>query len=140
MKVFVLFAIVAALIWAYVGDKLDFLRSSDLVKIGVYEIDGGFTVYEEPKSIQRTGDKVQMRRITDYVIPQSISGITFLSLVSLKEFDCGARMSRSIGLTSYSANMAKGEVRHTDSTMDEWKPVKTGGGSEKALQIACNSK
>lgn len=95
------------------------------------------TVYVDPDTIRREGNLVKMPSLIDYKTPQTIASDSLLSIQRQSEYDCTEERTRMLASTWFSGNMKSGQVVHSDSDEDEWKPVAPGSIAQAMLDIAC---
>lgn len=106
----------------------------------------GMTLYVDPDTIRRKGDRVTMWSLYDYKTVQTMEGDSFLSRKVEGEYDCTEEIRRMIGVTVFSGNMGSGKVVYMmnssiDSTSKRWAPVRsTGVAARSQWEIACNKK
>ncbi len=75
----------------------------------------GVTVYVDPSTIHRKGDRVTMWELIDYTTIQTVTGTSFLSAKVQRKYDCPGDRHRTLALTKLSGNMATGRVIFTAS-------------------------
>ena len=97
----------------------------------------GLMVYVDPNTIRREGNLVKMSSLIDYKTIQSIEGNAVLSIERQNEYDCNEERTRMLASTWFSDNMKRGQVVHSDSDEDEWKPAAPGSIAQAMLNVAC---
>ena len=97
----------------------------------------GLTVYVDPDTIRREGNLVKMSSLIDYKTRQIIEGGSLLSIQRQNEYDCTEERTRMLASTWFSGNMKSGQVIHSDSDEDEWKPIASGSTAQGLLKVAC---
>jgi hypothetical protein len=100
----------------------------------------GRTVYVDPDTIRSKGDLVKMLSLIDYKTIQIIAGDSLLSIQRQNEYDCAEERTRMLAFTWFSGNMGSGQVVHSDSDEDKWKPVAPDSVAESLWKIACDKK
>ena len=65
----------------------------------------GVTIYVDPGTIHRKGDRVTMWELIDYATIQTVTGASFLSARLQREYDCAGDRHRTLALTKLSGNM-----------------------------------
>jgi len=100
----------------------------------------GLTVYADPDTIHRKGNLVTMWGLIDYKTIQIIAGDSLLSIQRQNEYDCAEARTRMLAFTWFSGNMGGGQVVHSDSDEDKWKPVAPDSVAEALWKIACDKK
>lgn len=98
----------------------------------------GATMYVDPDTIHRKGDRVRMWELIDYRRVQAVAGTAFLSARLQREYDCAGDLHRTLALTKLSGNMGTGEVILTTSEDQKWEPVDPGSIAKRLWRFACN--
>jgi surface-adhesin protein E len=99
--------------------------------------EAGLTVYVDPDTIRRKENLVTMLSLIDYRTIQIIAGDSLLSIQRQNEYDCAEARTRMLAFTWFSGNMGGGQVVHSDSDEDKWKPVAPDSVAEALWKIAC---
>jgi hypothetical protein len=102
--------------------------------------EAGRTVYVDPDTIRSKGNLVKMLSLIDYKTIQIIAGDSLLSIQRQNEYDCAEERTRMLAFTWFSGNMGSGQVVHSDSDEDKWKPVAPDTVAEALWKIACDKK
>jgi hypothetical protein len=102
--------------------------------------EAGLTVYVDPDTIGRKENLVTMLSLIDYRTIQIIAGDSLLSIQRQNEYDCAESRTRMLAFTWFSGNMGSGQVVHSDSDEDKWKPVAPDSVAEALWKIACARK
>jgi hypothetical protein len=100
----------------------------------------GVTVYVDPDTIHRKGDRVTMWELIDYETIQTVTGTSFLSARLQREYDCAGDLHRTLALTKLSGNMGTGKVIHITSDKQKWEPVDPGSIAKRLWKFACDKK
>ena len=109
--------------------------------VAVYVIDqSGVTIYVDSDTIRRKGDRVTMWELIDFKTPQSLAGISFLSLKKQSQYDCVEEQARRLTVTDFSGNMGNGEVVYIDSSEQKWSPVAPESAGQELWKLACGKK
>jgi hypothetical protein len=96
------------------------------------------TVYAEPATIRKTGNRAKIWVLYDYQSVQSSSGSKpYRSSRRQSEYDCKEGQSRILSLTGHSANMAEGNTVFSLSKPETWEPVPSSSLGELMWKIAC---
>lgn len=98
----------------------------------------GVTVYIDPATIHRKGDRVTMWELIDYATIQTVTGTSFLSAKLQREYDCAGDRHRTHALTKLSGNMGTGRVIVTASEVQQWEPADPGSIGKRLWRIACD--
>ena len=97
----------------------------------------GATVYVDPDTIHRKGDRVTMWELIDYATIQTVTGTSFLSARLQREYDCAGDLHRTLALTKLSGNMGTGKVILITSDEQKWEPVDPGSIAKRLWKFAC---
>jgi len=97
----------------------------------------GATVYVDPDTIHRKGDRVTMWELIDYATIQTVTGTSFLSARLQREYDCAGDRHRTLALTKLSGNMGTGKVVLITSDEQKWEPVDPGSIAKRLWKHAC---
>jgi hypothetical protein len=109
--------------------------------IAVSAIDkAGVTVYVDPNTSHRKGDRVTMSELIDYETIQTEKGASFLSARLQREYDCAGDLHRTLTLTQLSGNMGTGKVILITSDKQKWEPVDPGSVAKRLWKFACDKK
>ena len=113
---------------------------AEWVSVGSSESDGGFTVYTDPDTIRRKGDRVKMWELYDYQTAQTYRGSQFLSRREQSEYDCAEERYRQFAVTLFTGIMGKGNQVHNLSEEGKWQPVVPGSVGQAMRIVACAMK
>ena len=109
--------------------------------VAVSAIDNeGVTIYVDPATSQRKGDRVTMSELIDYETIQTEKGASFLSARLQREYDCAGDLHRTLTLTQLSGNMGTGKVILITSDTQKWEPVDPGSVAKRLWRFACDKK
>jgi hypothetical protein len=111
--------------------------SAEWVLVSVVD-QAGVTIYVDPATIHRKGDRVTMGELIDYRTIQTVAGTAFLSSKLQREYDCAGDRHRTLALTKWSGNMATGREILTTSEVQKWEPADPGSIGKRLLRIACD--
>lgn len=95
------------------------------------------TIYADPTSIRKVGDKVKMLDLVDYNISK---GGSVMSIKGQDEFDCKQELIRSLYSSFYDENMGVGKEIGSTSEAINWQPVASNSGFETLWKIACGKR
>ncbi len=98
----------------------------------------GVTIYVDPGTIHRKGDRVTMWELIDYATIQTVTGTSFLSARLQREYDCAGDRHRTLALTKLSGNMGTGKVILITSDEQKWEPVDPGSIAKRLWKHACD--
>lgn len=106
--------------------------------------DGTFTTYADLATMRRTGNKVKMWDLIDYMPVQvDASGKQYKSKMAQHEYDCKEKQGSLLYLAHYSGNMGGGEAVYFDSIPSDerkWWPVTPSSMGEFMLRFACKKR
>jgi len=107
---------------------------AEWVEVGVN--DDGATVYANPDTIRKSGNKVKMWVLWDYFTAQEVVSKPYMSARIQNEYNCKEETIRQIFATSFSDNMAGG---HTIGRQGgkKWEPVAPRTIGETLWKFAC---
>lgn len=99
------------------------------------------TIYVDPTTIRRDGDKVKMWSLFDYRKAQTVKvggkSLVYLSTKGQDEFDCKEEQKRLIFLTGHSKKMGHGNTVSTENGPSPWEPVAPASIAEVMWKFAC---
>lgn len=101
---------------------------------------GANTVYVDPATIRKAGNKVKMWELFDYKTMQaqvSNRGLPYMSSKSRSEYDCKEEQSRTLASSYHGENMGGGGVIYTDDEPGKWRPVSPESINEALWELAC---
>jgi hypothetical protein len=100
--------------------------------------DEAVTVYTDPATIRKAGNRATMWVLYDYKSVQSSnSSKPYRSSRKQSEYDCKEEQSRILSLTAHSGNMAEVDTVFSLSKPEEWEPVRPSSLAELMWKIAC---
>lgn len=98
----------------------------------------GVTIYVDPGTILRKGDRVVILELIDYMTMQTVTGTSFLSARVQREYDCAGDRHRTLALTRVSGKMGTGEAVPVNTDQPKWEPVDPGTIAKRLWKVACN--
>ena len=98
---------------------------------------GGYTIYADLASIQKTSNRVKMWILLDYKIEQRTLGATYLSEKIRREFDCEEEQMRTLAFSYFSWNMEKRDLVRSYNQPQKWEKIQDQSMDEKEWRIAC---
>lgn len=111
--------------------------AAKLVEIGSDET---ITIYADPTTIRKVGNKVIMWEVGDFKTANKSGGKSFVSMKKQQEYDCKEKQIRTLHIILYSDNMGKGEVVHTVNKPRDWEPVAPNSYGEFLWRTACGKR
>lgn len=97
------------------------------------------TVYADPATIRKTGERVKMWSLFDYKTAR-VPGKPlepYLSMRGYSEYDCKKTRSRALSVSFHPRGMASGDVTYTNAKRDKWRPLTPGSVAENLWKTAC---
>ncbi|MFO0779023.1 MAG: hypothetical protein U0223_15650 [Nitrospira sp.] len=92
------------------------------------------TIYFDPEQVQRTGAFATLWQLTDL---KWNSTTRFLSLKTLKQFDCANARVRTLQVIEFSRQMGSGRSRSGYIENGNWQAIGTQGSNLALWQTAC---
>lgn len=99
-----------------------------------YQTDDFETVYFDPETIHRGGNRATLWQLTDL---KWNSTTRFLSFKTHKEFDCEQSHVRVLQVIEFSRQMGTGRSTSGYIESGNWQPVKEGSGNHALWKAAC---
>ena len=97
-----------------------------------------FSRFVESTSLVKTKDGITYWSLMDYTTPQSGNPKSHLSSKLQQEMDCKGKRVRLLSASSYSRNLAQGEVVFVLPTKtSEWSPVAVNTITEDVMKYVC---
>lgn len=104
----------------------------------VFEATPDATIYIDPATIRREGDRAEMWALIDYKTPQpDKTGKQVLSDKLKYLYDCQARQLSITDTSAHAGPMGSGEVINVNPDPPELTPVPAGTTAEKMWARAC---
>ncbi len=94
------------------------------------------TVYADPTTIRKIGDKVKMWALWDYSTAQEGDSKPYMSVRIQNEYNCKEETDRQIYATTFSGNMLEGNTIDTQGGRD-WEPIAPRTIGETLWKFAC---
>ena len=106
--------------------------------INVSTDDSGSSIYADPTTIQKVGNRVKMWVLFDYRKATLDAGDKIMSIKKHEEYDCKETQTRLLYLSKHSGRFAEGKVVYlNDIPYDKWVPVVPGSILEDLWRYAC---
>ena len=102
--------------------------------------DKTITLYADPATIHRQGNKVKMWGMGDFTIAEKFGDKSYLSVKQQQEYDCKGKRLRILLATCHSENMGRGASVCNDSKPHHWEPVLPVSFDESMWAIACKKR
>jgi len=100
----------------------------------------GMTIYVNPDTIHRKGDRVKMWELYDFEKPEHVADTSHLSFKMQHECDCTEGRLRVVAATFFSGNMGRGTVIYRSSVEREWESSPPGSVNHDLWEFACSKK
>ena len=98
----------------------------------------GSTIYADPTTIQKLGNRTKMWVLFDYRKAIIESGDKIMSIKKHEEYDCNKSQARLLYLSKHSGRFTEGKVIYVnDIPNNEWVPVIPGSIPEDLWRYAC---
>ena len=98
----------------------------------------GSTIYADPTTIQKLGNRTKMWVLFDYRKAIIKSGDKIMSIKKHEEYDCNKSQTRLLYLSKHSGRFTEGKVIYVnDIPNNEWVPVIPGSIPEDLWRYAC---
>ncbi|MFB3081478.1 MAG: surface-adhesin E family protein [Nitrosomonadaceae bacterium] len=106
--------------------------------VNVSTDDSGSTIYADPSTIRKVGNRVKMWVLFDYRKATLDAGDKIMSKRKHEEYDCKKRQIRLLYLSKHSGRFTEGKVVYlNDIPYNKWVPVVPGSVFEDLWRYAC---
>jgi hypothetical protein len=96
------------------------------------------TVYVEPTTIRKSGNKVKMWSLENFNSVQEVINKKYLSTKTQDGYDCKEEQYRTLYFTWHSENMGGGNTVYVDSKPEKsWEPVAPNSVARALWKYAC---
>jgi len=104
----------------------------------VFEAAPDATIYVDPSTIRREGDRAEMWVLIDYASPQpDKTGKQVMSDKLQYQYDCSGKQLSIVATSAHAGQMATGAVINVNPDPPQLTPVPAGTTAEKMWQHAC---
>jgi hypothetical protein len=107
---------------------------ADWSKVGETET---YVYYADRGSIRKADETVMMSDLFDYRTPQTEGGISTLSKITVREYDCQNRKSQPVKITWYADHMGSGAAGRTTGATGQLAAAASGTATAALMTIAC---
>jgi hypothetical protein len=107
---------------------------AEWTKIGETET---YVYYADHRSIRKADETVIMSDLFDYRTTQTEGGVSALSKITLREYDCQNRKSQPVKTTWYADHMGSGAAGHTTGATGQLTMSASGTATAALMTIAC---
>ncbi len=108
--------------------------ATEWTKIGETET---YTYYADHGSIRKADETVMMSDLFDYKTTQMEGGISVLSKLTIREYDCQNRKSQPVKTTWYAEQMGSGAAGRTTGATGQLATSASGTATAALMTIAC---
>lgn len=108
--------------------------AAEWTKIGETET---YVYYADQNSIRKADETVVMSDLFDYKTAQTEGGISSLSKITVREYDCQNRKSQPVKTTWYADHMGSGAAGRTTGSTGQLTTSATGTATATLMTIAC---
>ncbi len=106
--------------------------------VNVSTDDSGSTIYADPSTIRKVGNRVKMWVLFDYRKATLDAGDKIMSKKKHEEYDCKKKQIRLLYLSKHSGRFTEGKVVYlNDIPYNKWVPVAPGSVLEDLWRYAC---
>ena len=96
------------------------------------------TIYADPTTIQKLGNRTKMWVLFDYRKAITESGDKIMSIKKHEEYDCNKSQARLLYLSKHSGRFTEGKVIYVnDIPNNEWVPIIPGSIPADLWRYAC---
>ena len=104
----------------------------------VFEAAPDATIYVDPSTIRREGDRAEMWVLIDYASPQpDKTGKQVMSDKLKYQYDCSGKQLSIVATSAHAGPMASGETINVNPDPPQLTPIPAGTTAEKMWQHAC---
>lgn len=108
--------------------------AAEWTKIGETET---YIYYADHGSIRKADETVMMSDLFDYKTTQTEGGISSLSKLTVREYNCQNRKSQPVKTTWYAGHMGSGAAGRTTGSTGQLTTSATGTATATLMTIAC---
>jgi hypothetical protein len=102
--------------------------------------EAGTTVYADPATMRRDGDRVKMLVLFDFKTAQTKAEISYLSAKAQMEYDCAQSRFEGLVVTYFSGNMGNGQLLDRSTGKGTWLRISPGSLDQALWKLACGKK
>jgi len=108
---------------------------AEWVKVGTSD-DKTTTIYADPSTIRKSGNRVKMWALWDYSTAQEGDSKPYMSVRIQNEYNCKEETDRQIYATTFSGNMLEGNTIAMQGGRN-WEPIALRTFGETLWKFAC---
>jgi len=106
--------------------------------VNVSTDDSGSTIYADPSTIRKVGNRVKMWVLFDYRKATLDAGDKIMSKRKHEEYDCKKKQIRLLYISKHTGRFTEGKVVYlNDIPYNKWVPVVPGSVFEDLWRYAC---
>lgn len=106
--------------------------------INVFTDESGSSIYADPTTIQKVGNRVKMWVLFDYRKATLDAGDRIMSIRKHEEYDCKETQVRLLYISKHSGRFTEGKMVYlNDIPNNEWVPVAPSSILEDLWKYAC---
>jgi hypothetical protein len=110
------------------------ISAADWSKVGETEI---YVYYADRGSIRKADETVTMSDLLDYKTAQMEGGISVLSKITVREYDCQNQKSQPVKTTWYADHMGSGAAGRTTGATGQLATAVSGTSTAALMKVAC---
>ena len=96
------------------------------------------TIYANPATIFKNGNKVKMWGLRDFNAEQTdLEGFLYASIMIQKNFDCKKEQYQISNYSYHAENMGKGKVIHNSLNHGSWREITPYSITDVEKKVAC---
>ncbi|MDD2932569.1 MAG: hypothetical protein PHO76_01650 [Methylotenera sp.] len=99
--------------------------------------DGSIKIYYSQVTARNQNHVIRVWRVKDYMKPQVVNDVAYLSEKSLLEVNCKTKIFRTMAYSHYKQNMGSGESMLKNSNPNEWVNISPDISSEVMRKFYC---
>jgi len=108
--------------------------ASEWTRIGETET---YIYYADHRSIRKADETVMMLDLFDYRTTQTEGGVSALSKITVREYDCQNRKNQPVKTTWYADHMGAGAAERTTGATGQLTTSASGTATAALMTIAC---
>jgi hypothetical protein len=110
------------------------ISAADWSKVGETET---YVYYADRGSIRKADETVTMSDLLDYKTAQMEGGISVLSKITVREYDCQNQKTQPVKTTWYADHMGSGAAGRTTGATGQLATAVSGTSTAALMKVAC---
>lgn len=110
------------------------ISAADWSKVGETET---YVYYADGGSIRKADETVTMSDLLDYKTAQMEGGISVLSKITVREYDCQNQKTQPVKTTWYADHMGSGAAGRTTGATGQLATAVSGTSTAALMKVAC---